>query len=114
VQTGTPKTDNIFTGSWRTGGFPVSVDSNTVPVGVKLKVYDGVFGGPSYVKDIAIGETPATFGASTTWSGWATGYDGEVHTKTCDPGYVMTGLELKYDTDNGKIRHVQMFCRPYS
>jgi hypothetical protein len=105
VQTGTPETDNIFTGSWRSGSYTVSVDSNTVPVGVKLKVHDG-----GWVKDIAVGERPA-FGAATTWSGWATGYDGDVVTKTCDPGKVMTGLELKYDLDNGKIRKVQIFCR---
>ncbi|MFT3774420.1 MAG: hypothetical protein QM820_54365 [Minicystis sp.] len=111
-ETGTVETDNIFTGSWRAGGSTVSSATNHVPIGVKLRVYGGI--GPSYVKDIAIGHTLPTFGAATTWSSFALGYSGDEVTATCDPGKVMTGLRLKYNTDNGKIQHVQIFCRAYS
>ncbi|MEP7120057.1 MAG: hypothetical protein ABJE95_04065 [Byssovorax sp.] len=111
VQTGVPETDNIFTGNWRAGGLDVSVPSNEVPIGVKLHVYGGA---SSYVKDIAIASTVATFGGSTTWSSYATGYAGDVVSATCAPGKVMTGLQLKYNMSNGKIQHVQMFCRSFS
>jgi hypothetical protein len=113
-QTGSSFAGNIFTSTnfLANGGFPIGIASNRYPTGLKLQVTAG----DSYVKDfqIAFDSRNAASTAITnvhSLTAPATGYTGTDVDLFCADQKVMTGLQLKYDTSTGKIRHLQIFCR---
>jgi hypothetical protein len=112
-QTPDTHTETIFEGNWDgSQSFPVSVPRDEVPIGIELRVYNGI--GASYAKDIAMISTPPVFGGNETVSNFATGYSGELHTGRCAQGQVMTSLKLAFSTNTGKIRHVKIGCRQFN
>lgn len=114
-QTGVTATKNIFTSThYRSGLLGIDVPtSNAYPIGVELEVNaaDG------YAKDIRIVYAHKTVAGTAitssapSYTAWATGYTGSNELLKCGDQEVMTGLQLKYDTDKGKIRRLEVFCR---
>jgi hypothetical protein len=117
-QTGTTWTKNIFTSThYRAGAFGVDIpSSDAYPIGLELRVNSA----DGYVKDTRIKYAHKTSSglaitsSSPSLTSWATGYSGSSVSLTCGDQEVMTGLQLKYDTDKGKIRRLEIFCRTLS
>jgi hypothetical protein len=85
------------------------------PTAVSLKVnaLDG------YVKDMRLGwdtinATGTAITHAPTYTGWATGYSGTLVNLQCADQEVVTGVQLRYDTTNGKIRRLNVFCRQFA
>lgn len=115
-QTGVSYAKNIFTSThYRAGVLGIDVPaSNAYPIGVELEVNstDG------YVKDVRIAHAAKTAdwtaitSSTPSYTSWATGYTGSNVLLKCNDQEVMTGLQLRYDTDKGKIRKLQVLCTP--
>lgn len=128
VEVGTYAT--LYSGNYRPGATLLSaqnahpsehnVDAGPFPSGLSLRL--DLFAG--YVKDLKLfatwGNAYEPYGTYTLVNyyggatGWAWGLDGTMDAPTdlrCGYGQVLTGLRLRYDVTNGKIRDVRLQCR---
>lgn len=113
-RTGTIVSKTIFTENFRSGAFRAQVPEWNYPIGVQLKVNSA----STYVKDVRILYAPANAArtaldlASASRTPWAIGYAGITETLSCPAQQVMTGLDLRHDEVEGKIRVLEIHCRP--
>ena len=89
-----------------------ATSSGPFPMGMKLAIDSG----GNYVKNVGL-----HFGCYDTSRGYLFLHDGDmdltipnysgntVHLD-CSPGYVSTGVAVRYDTGNGKIRDIKVLC----
>jgi|GEM_PF-2570913 len=128
VEVGTYAT--IYSGNHRPGAWPLSAldadpsvngcDAGPYLSGLSLQL--DLFRG--YVKDVRAyatwGSAYSPYGTYTLvnyYGGathWTTGLDGTMDAPTdlrCGTGSVATGIRLRYDVTNGKIRDLQLQCR---
>ncbi|KYF58139.1 hypothetical protein BE04_00315 [Sorangium cellulosum] len=113
-RTGGFATSNIFQAPlFRTGVFQLEVTNNNYPIGLDLKVD----GNDDYVKDVRIVYAPKNLAqtalnlAATSRTSWAFGYAGGKVSLSCPAQSVMTGLALRFDEVEGKIRTLKIHCR---
>jgi hypothetical protein len=112
----------VYAGSYRhTSGYTSQLVHLEYPIGLRISINPGW----DYVKDAqllfgsAAGNVPNfhlasyAFPRHTTWV-----LDNGAHNTTrellCEDQYVLTGLALKYSTQNGKIRRIKIYCRQMS
>ncbi|WP_437312701.1 hypothetical protein [Sorangium sp. So ce385] len=113
-RTGGFATSNIFEAPlFRTGVFQLDVVNDNYPIGLDLKVD----GDNDYVKDVRIVYAPLNWNATALALGsysvtsWAFGYAGSKVSLSCPAQSVMTGLALRFDEVEGKIRTLKIHCR---
>ena len=121
------QTDNydwvaVYDGSYRdTSGYTSKLGDFNYPFGVRISTNPGL----AYVKDIRLlfggtgGVQPNFYlqsYANPQVSLWAldNGAHNTTHDLLCPDQNVMTGLALKYSTQNGKIRRLKIYCRQMS
>ncbi|MEM7155453.1 MAG: hypothetical protein AAF799_21565 [Myxococcota bacterium] len=122
LQTSTTATDEVYSGNHRLPGETIAItDPDEYPIGVFFEAgpYD------AYIKSFRILKVSEQVGgflgsySSPDWTGWAplhgsTFWIGPLTQLQCPDQHVMSGLKLKYDTRNGKIRRLRIFCRTLS
>ncbi len=100
---------------FRSGVFQLSVTDDNYPTGLQLKVNGS--GNGTYVKDVRIVYAPlnatetALNLAAASHTSWAIGYAGGTQSLSCPAQHVMTGLALRHDEIEGKIRTLKIHCR---
>jgi DNA-binding beta-propeller fold protein YncE len=110
-------TKQLFTAKHRDGGVKTEVqvggNGNFIPNGVHLEVNTN-----EYVKDFKIiyqVSFPTGLGGSVQYTGGMTGLSGNGKEESvdlnCPTDFALTGTNVKYSTDNGKIRVFQIECR---
>jgi hypothetical protein len=113
-RTGALVSKTIFSESFRAGALRVAVPDDNYPIGLELKVNNA----GTYVKDVRIlyapvnGTQDALNLAADSHTSWAIGYAGRNETLNCPVQQVMTGLDLRHDEVEGKIRVLEIHCRP--
>ncbi|WP_437902041.1 hypothetical protein WME95_25585 [Sorangium sp. So ce327] len=114
-RTGAIDAETIFSwpGGFRTGALSTAIPVANYPTGLRLKV-DGA---NTYVKDVRINYAPRNAAntaldlAASSHTSYAIGYAGNNVTLNCPAQQVLTGLDLRYDTVEGKIRVLEIHCR---
>lgn len=122
VQTANTATDEVFSANHRLPGETTAITNSTeYPAGLQL--LNGP--GDAYVQQFSIlrvsegaggflGDYSNSLITPIVPAMTPLGLMGPVPTVQCPDQHVMSGLRLKYDTRNGKIRRVRIFCRTLS
>lgn len=107
------ETATVFSSDHRdtdTGTTEVVINDGGVPVGIQIKVneLDG------YVKDLSllyrIAFSDGLDGGAPSNTSYAMGLAGTVHKLECPADTALTGVQVRYSTNNGKIRELRARC----
>jgi hypothetical protein len=107
------ETDLVFTSNYRSdsGASEVTIGGNgdKVPVGIRVKFNDA----DNYLKDFQMlyrvaGNTG--LGSALQSASYAMDLTGTEHTLECPEDYGLTGVEVRYSTNKGKVRAIRAKC----